>query len=169
MANKKAGIIVARFQVSNLHEGHRKLIDTALEECDKVWIFLGISKEFDKENPLSYEIRKDMIKSIYNDDKIIINPLWDKESHYEWSSNLDNYLEVLDAVDWKITLYGGRLNFSPFYTGKYKDNFKEIKSIENVSGSLDRYDLTTYRSELNTEDFRKGVIHAYQNIIYSKD
>ena len=38
------GIIVARFQVHELHDAHRDLINSVLDRHDRVIIFLGLSE-----------------------------------------------------------------------------------------------------------------------------
>ena len=56
------GVIVARFQVASLHEGHKELIDTVLTNHPKVMIFLGLSQVKGSINdPLDYQPRKQMI------------------------------------------------------------------------------------------------------------
>ena len=41
--NNSVGVIVGRFQTPYLHEGHCKLIDTAMKNHYKVLIFIGVS------------------------------------------------------------------------------------------------------------------------------
>ena len=38
------GVIVGRFQVHELHEGHRGLIDTVRDKHDKLIMFLGLAR-----------------------------------------------------------------------------------------------------------------------------
>lgn len=60
------GLIVGRFQP--LHKGHEKMIDLALQICQTVVIFIGSAQESGtKLNPFSYDVRKEMIKAVYND------------------------------------------------------------------------------------------------------
>ncbi len=69
------GIIVGRFQT--LHKGHEYMINMARALCDKVLVFVGSSQESGTEkNPFSYELRKELLTTIFGD-SIIIAPLAD--------------------------------------------------------------------------------------------
>ncbi len=71
----KLGILVGRFQT--LHSGHEMMINTAVELCDEVAIFVGSAQESGTyKNPFSYEVRKDMLEKLFGD-KIKIYPLND--------------------------------------------------------------------------------------------
>lgn len=71
----KLGILVGRFQT--LHSGHEMMINTALEICDEVGVFIGSAQESGTyKNPFSYEIRESLLKKIYGD-SIKIFPLND--------------------------------------------------------------------------------------------
>ena len=72
------GFLVGRFQP--IHNGHKRMIDTALKACDKVLIMVGSSQESRTEkNPFTYEERYRMIRSVYPmDDRIEIIPIPDK-------------------------------------------------------------------------------------------
>ena len=69
------GIIVGRFQT--LQKGHEYMINMARALCDKVLVFVGSSQESGTEkNPFSYELRKELLITIFGD-SIIIAPLAD--------------------------------------------------------------------------------------------
>ena len=71
----KLGIIVGRFQT--FHLGHQDMIDTAIELCEDVGVFIGSSQESGTEkNPFSYEVRESLIRRIYGG-SISIFPLPD--------------------------------------------------------------------------------------------
>ena len=76
----KYGLIVGRFQM--LHNGHRKMVDAALELCDKVVVYIGSSQEaMTRENPFSYITRMDMFRKVYDTEvsqkRLLIRPLQD--------------------------------------------------------------------------------------------
>ena len=76
MKKYKLGLVLGRFQV--FHKGHESIIDTAIENCEKVLIFIGSSDKKDTyENPFDYEFRANIIKTIYDNPNIIIAPLAD--------------------------------------------------------------------------------------------
>ena len=69
------GIIVGRFQT--LHVGHEYMIRMATALCDRVLIFIGSSQEEGTEkNPFSYELRKDLLATVFGD-SVMIYPLPD--------------------------------------------------------------------------------------------
>ena len=70
MENKafELGIIVGRFQV--LHKGHGYMIRKALQTCSEVAVFIGSSQESGTlKNPLSYELRADLLRTAIPDVK----------------------------------------------------------------------------------------------------
>ena len=69
----KLGFMVGRFQM--LHKGHESLINEGLELCDRFVILLGNSEESrTKNNPFTFEERKEMIKMIYGN-KVEVYPI----------------------------------------------------------------------------------------------
>ena len=75
MKEYKLGIIVGRFQV--LHLGHTDMIQTAIELCERVGVFIGSSQESGtKKNPFDYEKRKEFLKLCFGD-QIEVYPLPD--------------------------------------------------------------------------------------------
>lgn len=148
------GVIVARFQVHKLHEGHIKLIDHVCENHKKVIIFLGIPQVGGtKSNPLDFASRRAMIQEKYPD--IIILPHKDQRSDERWSQNLD--AEILMPYGSKITalLYGSRDSFMTHYKGKFP-TFELVTDVY-YSGTEVRKEVS--RQILGSEDFRAGVIH----------
>ena len=77
MKEYKLGLVLGRFQL--FHKGHELIINTALNHCEKILIFIGSSdKKGTFKNPFDYEFRKKVISEIYgNNDNIIIAPLPD--------------------------------------------------------------------------------------------
>ena len=71
----KLGILVGRFQT--IHAGHEKMVNTALQLCEQVGIFVGSSQEaLTSKNPFSYEIREEMLHAVFGD-AIRVYPLPD--------------------------------------------------------------------------------------------
>lgn len=76
----KYGLIVGRFQM--LHIGHKQMVETALELCDKVVIYIGSSQESNTyENPFSYLVREEMFNKVFDTEitqkRLILRPLPD--------------------------------------------------------------------------------------------
>ena len=58
------GISVGRFQT--FHNGHKAMLDIALELCGRVGVFIGSSQESGtSKNPFTYETRRDILRKIY--------------------------------------------------------------------------------------------------------
>jgi len=58
------GVIIGRFQVAELHDGHHMIISSVLERHKKVLIFLGSTPDVlvTKQNPLDFLTRQQMIQ-----------------------------------------------------------------------------------------------------------
>jgi bifunctional NMN adenylyltransferase/nudix hydrolase len=148
------GVIMARFQVHKLHEGHIKLIDKVCENHKKVIIFLGVSVVGNtKSNPLDFASRKAMIQELYP--KVVILPQKDQRSDEKWSQNLDAEIRT-PFGEAPALLYGSRDSFIPHYKGKYP--VVELTTDIFYSGTEVRRQVS--REILGSEDFRAGVIHA---------
>ena len=124
------GVIIGRFQAPNLHEGHIHLFNEVLKESNNVLVLITSSRgQKDFQNPLSFNLRKEMIKSKFP--KVAIDNLFDYSSNKHWSKItdklIDNFLAKNNLKESKVTLYGSRDSFFPFYHGKYKTNTKNIK------------------------------------------
>lgn len=73
----KIGMVVGRMSPPN--KGHQQLIDTCLNlGCEKVLVILGNCDEINYKNPFSFELREQMLKSIYGS-KIECLPLYNNK------------------------------------------------------------------------------------------
>jgi len=142
MENKyDLGVIIARMQTPYLHAGHLTLIGTALQECDKVMILLGIriSEEIDDRNPYSYPQRVSMIERVFP--QVIIRSIFDHKSDIIWSEEVDKTITInYPHLDSEIRLYHSRDSFKDSYSGKY-----QLIEIPEIPG----YSATKIREELN--------------------
>lgn len=148
------GVAIVRFQVHELHEAHRGLIDIVCKNHKKVIVFLGVSTiENTKNNPLDFATRKIMLQHHYPD--IIILPLKDQRTNEKWSYIIDEQIKI-PFGERTALLYGSRDSFIPYYKGKYKTT--ELITDTFVSGTEIRKQVS--REILASSDFRAGVIHA---------
>lgn len=163
---KKVGVIIGRFQVPFLTDGHLNLFENVLKEVDELIVFIGVShSNLSAHDPLSYEARymmvsKTIIENFMPKKLITYFPLSDMKQHEMWSLNLDNKIAELTDKSDEVTLYGSRDCFIHGYTTK-KYSFKEIPTKESLSGTQIRNQVAT-NFEHNHE-FRKGVIYAVAN------
>ena len=162
MEKKDVGVIVARFQVHNLTEGHIDLIRQVVDSHYRTIIVLGLSPvKCTTYNPLDFEARRQMILSEFpNITVLYINDMY---NDVDWSNNLDNLIKQMVGPKDKIYLYGSRDSFIKYYSGKYE--CVEIEQTVYVSGTDVR--KIASKNVKGTPDFRKGVIWAVNNQ-YSK-
>tara|TARA_R110000772_G_scaffold17946_3_gene50063 strand:+ start:185757 stop:186740 length:984 start_codon:yes stop_codon:yes gene_type:complete len=149
------GVIIARFQVHELHEAHKEMIDLVVNNHKKTLIFLGISNiPNTKNNPLDFATRQSMIQD-YVPNALIV-PIKDSRSDEVWSKELDRQISLVFGDNIKPLLYGSRDSFIPHYKGRYTT--VELTSDTFVSGTEIRNNVS--EEILKTQDFRAGVIHA---------
>lgn len=154
----EVGVIIGRFQVDELHEGHKFLIQRAITTHHKVIVFIGCSpRPYSQKNPLDYPTRERMIRAAFP--TVTVMPLRDMASDVEWSKQVDDLIGVV-APYGKAVMLGGRDSFVPHYVGKHKAI--EIDSpIAYQSGTQRRLELGKIVRE--SSDFRAGSIYHSQN------
>lgn len=149
------GIIVGRFQVHELHEAHKQLIDSVIEAHDSVLIFIGLSPvRGTTTDPLDFSARKRMFQEEYPD--LNIYYIEDQWSDEVWSSNLDREIKKWTKPHQSVVLYGSRDSFIPHYHGKYPT--RELDSDIYISGTEIRRRIAN--NFIPTKDYRAGVIAA---------
>lgn len=149
------GVIMARFQVHKLHDGHVKLINQVCDNHKKVIIFLGVPQvEGTRSNPLDFATRKAMIQEMYPD--VIILPHKDQRTDERWSENLDNEIRTPYGSKVSALLYGSRDSFIPHYKGRFP--VAELVTDVYYSGTEVRKQVS--KEILKSSDFRAGVIHS---------
>lgn len=152
------GVIVGRFQVDDLHEGHKNFIDAIVKSHPRVIIFLGISAaKCSTNNPLDYDARKKMINRHYPD----VSVLYIKDTHSDkkWSAYLDEQINTMIGPGHTACLYGGRDSFIMHYMGKF--DTVELRQEVFTSGTAIRKQLAV--KSKGTVDFNSGVIWATLN------
>lgn len=148
------GVLVARFQVNELHVGHKELLNYVIERHKKVILFLGVPRiKNTKRNPLDFATRKAMIQKDFPN--IVILPLNDQRYNDKWSQELDSLIPMAYG-DGKALLYGSRDSFIPYYGGKYTT--VELEPSVEYNGTEIRENVS--KEILESSDFRAGIIHA---------
>lgn len=154
------GVIVGRFQVPELHDAHRDLIQTVCDHHDKVIIFLGLSPVLGtRENPLDFESRKKMLLEEFPE----VNVLYIKDigDDATWSRKLDSMIGDLTTPAQSVVLYGGRDSFIDRYSGRHATQELVQDSYLN-SGTTVRREVAR-SSAKGSDDFRRGVVWAAYN------
>lgn len=160
MNNPSYGVIVGRFQVNELHDGHMELFRIVKSRHNRVLVFIGCAPAgITRNNPLDYETRRRMIQAKFPD--ISTAPLPDLGNDEIWSKNLDVEISKQLSADFgDVTLYGARDSFLPHYHGHFKP--VELPFEVKVSGSEIRERLTN--TVMESADFRSGCIYTVNNI-----
>lgn len=149
--------IVGRWQVDDLHEGHRALIEEVRSQHGKVLIFVGITDNLGStENPLDFPTRAAMIQAAYPE--AVVLPIRDRNSDEAWSKDLDSLVRAAAPIG-EVTLYGGRDSFIKHYTGQF--NTIELDALRHPSGTDIREMVG--REVRASSDFRAGVIYSTFN------
>lgn len=153
MTNPSLGVIVGRFQVPDLHAGHRHLIDTVSARHPQLLICIGVGSGLaSARDPLDYATRALMLQSAYPE--AIVRPLPDHPSDAEWSISLDRLISEV-ANGYPATLYGSRDSFIPYYSGRYQT--ASVPLVPAQSGTELRSHIT---EPLDSTDFRRGQIYS---------
>ena len=159
---KQVGIIVGRFQVAELHDGHKYLIQTAIDNSEHVVIFLGHAPEyFTEKNPIPYFHREWMIKEAFPNVQTRMLPDMPL-SDEDWVKNLEKNILNLIKSNEKPILYGSRDSFVDTYVqngGKFQTI--TIVGKGDYSGTEDRLKIKNIFH--NSVDFRKGIIYTVYN------
>lgn len=151
------GVIVGRFQVPKLTEGHKKLIDSIIDSHKQVIIVIGVSEALTtKQNPLGYIPRLQMLQSQYP--QVVITHLLDVNSDEQWSKNLDTLIRSIHPIG-SICLYGGRDSFIEHYHGKYPTF--EFGITDKATGTQIRQEVG--KEVIDDYFFRAGMIYQSQN------
>lgn len=159
MKHVDIGVIVGRFQVATLSEGHRRLIEYVSSECHRTIIILGESSvQTTKHDPLTVEMRAQTIHKEFPESLIL--SLSDCKTDEEWCKNLDSLISANIPPQASVKLYGSRYSFLDCYKGKFQTELVQ-ESMGSISGTSHR--MTIACKPKNSEDFRKGVIWAIQN------
>lgn len=158
---RDVGVIVGRFQVPELHEAHKDLINAVCEAHDKVIVFLGMSPvPVTSQNPLDFQARKQMLLEEFPQLNILY--IKDIPSDDLWSRNLDGKIQDVITPTQKPVLYGGRDSFIAHYKGKYPTLELEPEVYVNFSGTEERRSIAR-KSTKPTVDFRAGVVWTTQS------
>ena len=149
------GVLVGRFQVHELHEAHRDLIDTVIAKHDRVIIFIGLSPLRNTvNNPLDFNTRKRMIQETYPDVEVYY--VKDNPSDEAWSRGLDREIQQFLKPYQTAVLYGSRDSFIPYYSGIFPT--QELESTKYISGTEVRKRIANKYT--NSAAFRAGAISA---------
>lgn len=154
------GVLVGRFQVPSLHEGHLDVLDFVAERHDKVIVFLGNngSGQSTQMNPLDFQAREQMIREVYPDFTILF--IDDQPTDKYWSQFLDRMITSQISASQTVMLYGSRDSFISHYMGKFP--VQELEAEKKISGTEIRKEVARQRPK-NSREWREGVVSGSFN------
>jgi len=112
----EVAVIIGRFQP--YHNGHKAIVDYALDNYDYVVILLGSSYQpRSKKNPWTWQERTDMILSAHPKDegRIYVLPVADNPDDDLWVSSVKSLVSTAAPPQSRITLVGVRSDETSFY------------------------------------------------------
>lgn len=160
MKNIHNGIIVARFQVPNLLDEHKKFLDYVLtQEHKNNIIILGVpATKATKSNPLDFDSRRKMIEETYP--KLFkIAYVKDENDDKVWSENLDKVIDNFISTDSQnAVIYGSYDNTIKHYCGKYNT---EIYTSEIIQSETNARFYAGSKVQ-NSSEWRAGAVWSAQ-------
>lgn len=160
-------VIIGRFQTPHLTEGHLKIFEEARKNSHRILVLIGMTSAMGTDkNPLSYEMRQQMIDDKISDDYMLIfKPLHDCASDKDWSDQVDKLIN--ECGDNEVVIFGGRDNsIESCYSGIHKVTI--IDELPNHSATALRKKIA--KNPVYGYNARAGIIHHIENrypIVYS--
>lgn len=152
------GVIVGRFQVPDLHDGHMELFRQVRARHNGVLVFVGCHPAgMTKDHPLDFPTRKAMIQAKFPEFTVL--PLMDTRDDASWSNQLDASISSAISGPADVTLYGGRDSFVPHYLGAHKPVELALPvETQKISGTMLREQFSN--TVIESAGFRAGMIYA---------
>ena len=156
MQQPGVGVIIARFQTTELHAGHRALLDEVTARHRLVIVVLGVARTYVPtfSNPLDVERRKEMVLHHYPNVKVVTHR--DCRSNMLWSQNIDKLIAGAYPAQTEATLYGSRASFIGSYKGRYP--CVELPETTPISATDLRRDAVDHPAL--SREFRAGVVYT---------
>ena len=180
MDTNEIAVIVGRFQVPELTEGHKNIFRSPYSsDCIKLKVFIGTADvNPTNKNPLDYESREIMVEQYLN--SLINAPLTTEYSRVDFSvqaiedcTSDTKWVESLllkisedsnYTAETLLSFYGGRDSFlhqTQDIIEKLSNNptkFVELHEVSEISGTKVRSEVSC----LGSKDFRSGVIYSQE-------
>ena len=152
MSKRTLGVIVGRFQVPELHDAHRALIERVHTLHTRVLVGIGQTlANANSRDPMSYEVRKLMVKHKYP--RVVVCEVRDVGEKRLWSQKLDALIRE-KFPGYAVVMYGSRDSFLDQYVGVHETCMLPTRG--GPSGTKIR--VLVGKKILSSVDFRKGII-----------
>ena len=160
------GIVVGRFQ--HIHIGHEKLINIGLSTCKRMLIFIDGVNKTGVRNPFSYEVRKELIASIYKSEieegRVIIAPLENLDNislpDPRWGKYVIDSSKKILGVTPDLIVYGKDKNIFKCFPKDIVRNISEIM----VDRKQIEISATKVREYLKNDDFENWKKYTNKKI-----
>lgn len=153
----KIGVVIGRWQVPDLHDGHTELLRYVRSQCDVMVLLVGISRaRGTKRNPLDFQTRRLMLQELCPN--AWIWGLLDEKEDSVWSKKVD---QIVGQFGGEVTLYGCRDSFIPHYQGKHRTVEVTPDMVPELNVKLNGTQLReAVTMSSGSAEFRRGVIYA---------
>jgi bifunctional NMN adenylyltransferase/nudix hydrolase len=130
---RDALVFIGRFQP--FHNGHKAVIDTALEQAKQVVVVIGSSfRSRNIRNPFTFEERKAMIEAVYPSDRVLVVPVSDfPYDDNKWVNAIQSIVDktIPDAKD--VGLIGHSKDSTSYYLNIFP-RWKNHVEVDDVGG-----------------------------------
>ena len=137
------------------HLWHINIIKRALKENKKVLILLWTNLIYSKNNPLDFNVRKNILKKIFTEKNIIFLEIQDKKTDLEWIENIKNIINSIDDFSSfnQINLY--------WWDFENDSAFKVFKEYEeNFTNCTFNYILNSRKNSFIEYEWKKYLISS---------
>lgn len=163
---KKIGVVIGRFQVPELTDGHIALLDHVIANSDDVCILVGVSPTVSVKNLLPFDCVEQTIRTS-NPEIFHVHPLEDIPGEdLQWSMQIDRFLSLL-FPRCEISLYGGRDSFKDHYVGRHRPVVEFNEFDTGTSGTRVRSEIIRGKPE-DSAAFRRGIIFGVGRYVHSQ-
>lgn len=155
----RVGVVVGRFQIDELHNGHMRLLTYVNVTHDRMLVLIGVRPaEASDTNPLDFLDRYEMIHEAFP--TALILPMVDRGNDEVWSRHVDSLINSTYGYGVDAVFYVGRDSFKEHYLGKFP--------IEEHDFGVSQLEARDIRNEikgrrLTTAEGRAGAIKAMMN------
>lgn len=151
MPRSHIGVVIGRFQIASLHEGHVELLRAVSAQCRQLVVLIGVGQAaHNLRDPLPFECRAAAVYAAFP--QAFVLPIEDQQSDAYWSERVDAALAALGA---DVVIYGGRGNSLAAYSGRYAVETLAI-GRDDIAGETERAQEYIRREPL----FRAGMVYA---------
>ncbi len=185
------GAVIGRFQIDELHDGHKALLQYPIDkyDVDTLIVFIGVTGIGPTKNdPLEFQTRHQMVMQWFDEEfdgagkTLHIFPIVDLPNQDQmWAANVDRLISAIagtGACSQSVTIFGGRDSALSTYVkagGRYNTETIEQQDVGGLSATARREQIgksysrltdegLSWENERNSRYFRLGCIYTTQKL-----